>query len=82
MSAVKEFLYSTIEVLSDEETRQILEFIQQLRKKERGISQTMKRLVSDPSFELPLRTHRPFRSIEPAQGKGIAASRLLVEDRR
>ena len=82
MSLVKESLYSTIEALSDQEARQVLELIQQLWKKERGVSQTMKRLVSDPSFEIPSRAHRPFRSVEPAQGKGIAASRLLVEDRR
>jgi len=82
MSLVKESLYSVIEVLSDDEARRVLELIRQLRKKERGVSRTMKRLAVEPSFEMPAKAYRPFRSVEPARGTGIAASRLLVEDRR
>ncbi len=82
MSAVKESLRSTIEVLSDEEARQVLELIRQLQGKESNVSQTLEHLARDPSFEIPSRAHRFFRSIEPVRGKGIAASRLLAEDRR
>jgi hydrogenase maturation factor len=82
MSAIKQSLHSTIESLSEEEARRVLELIQQLRAKERGISQTIKRLSADPSFEIPPKVHRAFHPVEPVRGKGTAASKLLVEDRR
>jgi hypothetical protein len=81
MSAAKESLYNTIELLSDEEALQILEFIQHLRQK-KTLSRTLRRLASDPAFHVPAKGLGGFRKVEALQGKGIPASRLLVEDRR
>lgn len=81
MSSVKESLHNTIELLSDEEARQLLEFAQRLQKKS-GISLTLRRLASDPAFRVPSEGSGTFGVVEPIQGKGIAASRLLVENRR
>ena len=81
MSSVKESLYKAIELLSDEEARQLLEFAQRLRKRN-DISLTLKRLAIDPAFKVPSEGSGTFRVVEPIQGEGIAASRLLVEDRR
>jgi hypothetical protein len=81
MSTVKESLYNSIERLSDEEALQTLEFIQRLRQNKKH-SKTLKRLASDPVFSVPPEDLGGFRSVEPLPGKGIPASRLLVEDRR
>ena len=81
MSSIKELLHNTIEQLSDEETRQLLEFAQCLRRKD-SFSLSLKRLADDPAFEVPLEASGAFRVVEPIQGKGIAASKLLVEERR
>lgn len=81
MSSVKESLYNTIELLSDEESQQILEFIQHLRKG-RNVSSTLGRLASDPAFNVPSEGPEGFRAVESIRGQGVPASRLLVEDRR
>ena len=81
MSSIKESLHDTIELLSDKEARQLLEFAQCLRKKTAS-SPTLKRLAGDPAFKVPLEGIRAFQVVVPAQGKGIAASKLLVEERR
>ena len=81
MDSIKESLHNTIELLSDEEARQLLGFVQRLQK-ENGVSLTLRRLASDPAFKIPSEGSGTFRVVEPIQGKGIAASRLLVEDRR
>jgi hypothetical protein len=81
MSSVKESLRNMIELLSDEEARPILEFVQRLQKRS-DVSLTLRRLVRDPAFEVPSEGSEAFRLVEPVQGKGIAASRLLVENRR
>ncbi|MCL0069149.1 hypothetical protein M1O56_00655 [Dehalococcoidia bacterium] len=81
MNCVKESLRNTIEVLSDEEARQILEFIQRLRTTS-DVSPTLRRLAIDPAFQVPSEGFRDFRIVEPISGKGIPASRRLVEDRR
>jgi hypothetical protein len=81
MDSVKESLHNTIELLNDEEARQLLEFARRLQKKN-GISLTLRRLASDPAFRIPLEESGAFRVVEPVQGKGVAASRLLVEYRR
>lgn len=81
MSSVKESLYKAIELLSDDEARQLLEFAQRLQKKS-GISLTLRRLASDPAFEIPSEGTGAFRVVEPIRGKGIPASRLLVGNRR
>ena len=81
MSSVKQSLRETIEQLSDEESRQVLEFAQSLRKKN-DTSLTLKRLASDPCFKIPSEKAKGFHIVKPMRGKGIAASRLLVENRR
>lgn len=81
MSSVKESLHDTIEDLSDEEARQVLEYLQRLQKKGKG-SLTLKRLLKDPTFRIPSEGTGPFQVVEPIQGKGIVASRLLIGDRR
>jgi len=81
MSSIKESLHNTIDQLSDEEAHQLLEFAQCLRRNN-GASPTLRRLTSDPAFKLPSEVHGVFRVVEPIQGKGIAASRLLVKERR
>jgi len=81
MDSVKESLHNTIELLSDEEARQFLEFAQRLQRKS-DVSLTLRRLADDPAFRIPSEASGAFRVVEPVQGKGIPASRLLVEERR
>ena len=81
MSLVKESLRHIIEQMSDEEAHQMLEFAHHLQQK-RDVSLTLKRLASDPVFKVPGSDVRTFHVVEPIYGKGIAASRLLVDDRR
>ena len=81
MSSIKESLHDTIDLLSDEEARQLLEFAQCLRKKTASLP-TLKRLAGDSAFKVPLEGIRASQVVVPAQGKGIAASKLLVEERR
>jgi hypothetical protein len=81
MDSVKESLRHMIERMSDEEARQMLEFAHHLQQG-RAISLTLKRLATDPTFKMPESEVGAFRVVEPIHGKGIAASRLLVDDRR
>lgn len=80
MSSIKESLHNTIELLSDQEARRVLEFAQCLWKKS-DVSLTLKRLASDPTFKVPAEGVGAFHVVVPIQSKGIPASRLLVEDR-
>jgi hypothetical protein len=81
MDSVKELLRHMIERMSDAEARQLLEFAQHLR--HRGDdSLTLKRLAADPAFIVPENEVGAFRVMKPVQGQGIAASKLLVDDRR
>ena len=81
MSSIKESLHNTIELLSDKEARQLLEFVQCLQKKA-APSPTSERLGGDPAFKVPLAGVGGYQVVVPVQGKGIAASKLLVEERR
>jgi hypothetical protein len=81
MSSVKELLRQMIERMSDAEARQLLEFAQHLRHR-RDDSLTLKRLAADPAFKVPGSGARDFYVVAPIHGKGMAASRLLVDDRR
>ncbi len=78
-TSVKESLRNTIETLSEEECRQLIEFIQYIQQ---TIPLSLKRLLNDPTFNIPSKGFGTFQVIEPLQGEGIAASKLLVEDRR
>ena len=81
MNAVKELLWHIIKQMSDAEARQLLEFAQHLQHR-RDNSLTLKRLATDPAFKAPGNGVRAFRIVEPIQGKGIPASKLLVDNRR
>jgi hypothetical protein len=81
MNSVKELLQHIIERMSDAEAHQLLEFAQHLRHR-RDDSLTLKRLATDPAFKVPGNEVGAFRVVKPVQGKGIAASKLLVDDRR
>ncbi|MBD2771051.1 hypothetical protein [Iningainema tapete] len=78
-TSVKDSLHNTIETLSEEECQQLLEFIQYLQQ---TIPSSMKSLLNDPTFNIPAKGFGTFEVIEAIQGEGIAASELLVEDRR
>ena len=81
MISVKESLQHMIEQMSDEEARQLLEFVHHLQQR-RGVSLTLKHLASDQIFKIPGSGVGDFHVVEPIHGKGIAASKLLVDDRR
>jgi hypothetical protein len=80
MKSVKE-LQQVIEQMSAAEARQLLEFAQHLQQR-RDDSLTLKRLATDPAFKVPGSGAKDFHVVAPIHGKGIAASRLLVDDRR
>jgi hypothetical protein len=80
-NSVKELLQHMIERMSDAEARQLLGFSQYLR--HRGDdSLTLKRLAADPAFKVPGSGARDFFVVAPIHGKGMVASRRLVDDRR
>jgi hypothetical protein len=81
MNSVKELLQQMIEPMSDAEARQLLEFAQHLRHR-RGESLTLKRLAADPTSKVPGSGARDFHVVASIHGKGMAPSRLLVDDRR
>ena len=81
MNSVKELLQHMIERMSDAEARQLLELAQHLQHR-RDDSLTLKRLAADPTFKVPGSGAKNFHVVEPIYGKGIAASKLLVDDRR
>ena len=81
MNTVKELLRHMIERMSDAEAHQLLEFVQHLQHR-CDDSLTLKRLATDPAFKVPGNGARDFHVVAPIHGKGIAASKLLVDDRR
>ena len=81
MNSVKELLRAMIARMSDAEAHQLLEFAQHLGHR-RDDSLTLKRLATDPAFKLPGSEAQDFPIVAPIHGRGIAASRLLVDDRR
>ena len=81
MNSVKELLQHMIERMSDAEAYRLLEFAQHLQHRRDDLL-TLKRLATDPAFKVPGNGVGAFRVIEPVQGKGIAASKLLVDNRR
>jgi hypothetical protein len=81
MNSVKELLQHMIERMSEAEAYQLLEFAQHLGHR-RDDSLTLKRLATDPAFKVPGSGTQDFHIVTPIHGRGIAASRLLVDDRR
>ncbi len=81
MQSLKEALRETIEQLTEDEARQILEFLYALQKRN-GITPTLAYLARHPALTLPRDGFKTFRRVEPVPARGLAASRLLIEDRR
>jgi hypothetical protein len=81
VSAIKQSLLASIEQLDDEEARQALEFIRQLRKKEH-LQSLREWLANDSTFTLPPQLGEPFTEIDPLATPGESASQMLVADRR
>jgi len=81
LSQVKQSLYETLERLDDEQVRLILAFATSLQEQSKK-SLTLERLAQDPAFKVPTQDPPVFPVVEPIQGDGISASRLLIEDRR
>ena len=81
MNLVKELLQHMIERMSDAEASQLLEFAQHLRHRRDDLL-TLKRLATDPAFKVPGSGARDFHIVAPSRDRGMAASRLLVDDRR
>lgn len=81
MNSAKELLRNSIELLSEAEASQTLDFIQTLQKNSRAFH-THERLASDPAINVPTAGFRAFRVVKPLKVKGVSASRLLMDDRR
>jgi len=81
MGSIKTLLYTTIDLLSEREAREILKFTRLLKEK-KEVSSTLNKLAVDETFVLPTCRPKAFRIVKPVQGKGTPASRLLIEDRR
>jgi hypothetical protein len=81
MLSVKESLKATIDLLSDEEVRSLWKAVQQ-RRSQYATLPTLSRLSNDPGFSVPVTKAGRFRRVRPIRGEGIAASRLLAEDRQ
>lgn len=64
MSAARQLLRDLIELLSEEESRQTLEFMQLLRHQGEG-SLTVRRLIADPSFAVPAGPPGGLAPVEP-----------------
>ena len=80
MDSIKETLRNAIEMLTEEEARQVFNLLGEYQR-QNGISLTMRRLASDPTFKLPKEGSRGFKDIKPLQSQGPPASDLLSEDR-
>ena len=81
MNSVRELLLTTVELLDEDEAHQTLKFVQVFLEK-REVSLTLKRLAGDANFKIPPGGIGKFPVVQPLQGKGVAASRRLLEDRR
>ncbi len=72
----KEALRNSLELLTEEEARLILEFIQLLQR-----GQKHARSIN-PAYKLPQPGKKIFRKAKPVKVGGIPASDLLSQDRR
>jgi hypothetical protein len=81
MKSAKEALRQTIETLSEEEARQVLDPTRRVRRGKRD-SRTLRRLSHDLAFSVPRHSVSSFGMVTPVHGKGSPASRLLERDRR
>jgi len=81
MSPVKQLLYETLERLDDDKARLLLALAKSLEQRD-STSSLLKRLARHPGIQVPDDETFAFPAVEPIQGDGIPASRLLIEDRR
>jgi hypothetical protein len=72
----KEALLNSVQSLTEEEARLILEFIQLLQR-----GQKRARPIN-PAYKLPPPGKKTFRKARPMKATGIPASELLSQDRR
>jgi hypothetical protein len=79
--SVKELLHEVVDLLSEDEAKQLLELIREFQQRN-GISLTLRRPAKDPMFKVPANPFEPFDRVEPAPIEGQPASELLIEDRR
>ncbi|MGH9840999.1 MAG: hypothetical protein ACREEM_19770 [Blastocatellia bacterium] len=79
MVSVKESLYESISLLSEEEARDLLVVFQEFQR-QRGISLTWRKLANDPMFKIP-KGKIEFRDVEPLRSDGRPAAEILSEDR-
>jgi len=80
MDSIKDKLRNAIELLTEEEAQQVFTLLGEYQR-QNGISLTMRRLASDPTFKLPKDGFKGFKKVTPAQVQGMPASDLLSEDR-
>ena len=80
-SPVKQSLYETLERLDDDKMRLLLALAKSMEQQDNK-SALLKRLARHPAIQVPDDTTFAFSPVEPVQGDGIPASRLLIEDRQ
>lgn len=78
---LKESLRTALDRLTDEDARQILDLVRRLQAR-KGVSRTFSRIAGDPVFKMPTAEFTAFSNVQPVPGIGLAASKLLVQDRR
>jgi hypothetical protein len=78
-NSVKELLHEAVDLLSEEEAKQLLELIREFQQRN-GISLTLRRLAKDPMFKVPTGKIE-FDDIEPIRAEGRPASEILSQDR-
>jgi hypothetical protein len=78
MTSTKDLLHKAIDLLDEEESLQTLEFI---RIMQRGPvkSLTLKRLINDPAFNVPMPSPNPFDLVRPMPNVGKSVSQLIFE---
>ena len=79
MSA-KEMLYEKIQDMTEEEARQVLDMVEQVKQPD-SKEALWERLSKIPGIKVPEGGFQPFDDFEPVKGTGIPASQLLIEDR-
>jgi hypothetical protein len=81
MTSLKKSLHNTIDRLSEPEARQVLNYAKQVHSKS-GLVGLMEELSHDSAIAVSSVIDRPYKRVSPVRGKGVAASKLLVKDRR
>jgi hypothetical protein len=81
MSSIKQSLYETLERLDDDQARLLLALAKSLEQQD-STSSLLRRLARHPAIKVPDDETFAFPAVEPIEGNGIPASKLLIEDRR